>query len=754
MTKELRICVALLLLAILFGCNRSPQAMRDKYLASGERHFEKEDYSRAILDYKNASRAMPRDAEPYYRIGVASQASGDLRTAVASFRAALSLNSKHAGAQLRLAELMAFTGDKGYLKDAEDRLNALKQSQLASFEVLDALAFTQLKLGETDKAVSNLQESLAKSPAELKSYVLLAQAKLDQHDATGAEQVLKKASSLNPKSAQARTILGEFYWMQHKGSEAEAEFQRALAIDPKSEEALIQLANLYRATGRNHDAEQVYRRLANSGPERYKPVHAQFLFEEGKRDEALREFEALAKQNPGNRLARTRLVAAYQVLNRFADAQKVLDESLQKNPKDLDALLQRAELFLRSNRFSQAEADLNEVLHLRPNSADARYMRAQIQRARGNSLSYRQELSEALRLDAALLLVRIELADSLIAARQPQAALETLNAAPAPQKDFPQWMVARNWAYWAMGDMSKMRKGVTEGLQRARSSDLLLQDGFWKIRSGDYSGARASLEEALKADPADVRALSALHADYVAQNRAAAGLEKVKEYASREIQSASMQHFLGEILLQHGNRDQARKAFSAAKKADPCFEDADFSLAQIDILNGKLDNAEKRIQGVLASNPSNRVAPMWLANLEISKGSYAAAAELYRQVIAQNPGNAQALNNLAYTLAEYNHQPGEALAYAQKAVELAPARPEYRDTLGWVLYRKSLYTSAVTELESAAHSGNARSRYHLGMAYLKAGDTRRGRATLQAALKRDPDLPEAKVAREMLGRNK
>ena len=753
MTRELRICVALLL-AILFGCNRSPEAMRDKYLASGERYRQKEDYSRAILDFKNASRAMPKDAEPYYRIGVASQASGDLRTAVASFRTALSLNSKHAGAQLRLAELMAFTSDEGYLKDAEERLSALKLSQPVSLEVLDALALTQLKLGETDKAVSNLQESLAKSPAALKSSVLLAQAKLAQHDAGGAEQVLKRASILNPKSAQARTVLGEFYWTQQKGSEAEAEFQRALAIDPKSEEALIRLAKLYFATGRKREAEQAYRRLASSGPERYKPVHAQFLFEEGKRDEALREFEALAKQNPGNRLARTRLVVAYQILNRFADAQRVLDESLQKSPKDLDALLQRAALFLRSNKFSQAEADLNEVLHLRPNSAGARYIRAQIQHARGDSLSYRQELSEVLRLDGALLLVRIELAGSLIAARQPQAALEALNAAPTPQKDFPQWMVARNWAYWAMGDLSKMRNAVSEGLQRARSSDLLLQDGLWKIRSGDYSGARASLEEALKADPADVRALSALHANYVAQNRAAAGLEKVREYAARETQSASVQQFLGEILLQHGNRNQAREAFNAAKKVDPRFEDADFSLAQIDILDGKLDDAEKRIQGVLATNPANRVAPMWLANLEISRGSYAAAAERYRQVIAQNPSNAQALNNLAYALAEYSHQPGEALAYAQKAVELAPNRPEYRDTLGWVLYRKSLYASAVTVLESVAHSGNARSRYHLGMAYLKAGDPERGRAALQAALKRDPGLPEAKVAREMLGQTK
>lgn len=762
MTKELRICGAILVLAMLSACHRSPQAMRDKYLASGERHLRKHDYTRAILVFKNASRTMPKDAEPYYRLGLASEASGDLRTAVASFRTALSLNPKHAGAQLKMAQLMAATNDKGYLKDAEARLSALKQSQPASLEVLDALALAQLKLGETEKAVENLQQSLVKSPAELRSSILLAQAKLGQHDPNSAEQVLKKASEATPKSASARVVLGEFYLIEQRTPEAEAEFQRSLSIDAKNPDALLQLGNLYRATNRKQQAEQMFQRLAKYGPERYKPVHARFLFEEGRRDEALREFEALAKQNPGDRLTRSRLVAAYEVLNRSADAQKILDEALKKDPKDLDALLQRAELFLRraelflrSNKFPQAEADLNEVLHLRPDSAEAHYLRAQIQRERGDGLSYRQELSEALRLNGDALAIRVELAHSLIADRQAQAAVDTLNAAPVAQKDLTQWIVARNWAYWAMGDMPKMRSGVDQGLQRARTSELLLQDGVWKLGSGDYSAARVSLEGSLKINPTDVRALKALDTDYAVQKQAATGLEKVKQYAAQEQQSAPVQEFLGETLLQQGDRAHARAAFNAAKKADPHFEDADFSLAQIDILEGKTDDAEKMVQGILASDPGNKVAPLWLANLEISKGDYSHATERYQQVISQNPNNAEALNNLAYVLAEYDHQTDQALTYAQKAVELAPDRPGYRDTLGWVLYRKALYTSAVTELESAASKGdNVRWHYHLGMAYLKAGDSKRGRATLQTALKQAPDLPEAKVAQQMLAQDK
>ena len=55
------------------------------------------------------------------------------------------------------------------------------------------------------------------------------------------------------------------------------------------------------------------------------------------------------------------------------------------------------------------------------------------------------------------------------------------------------------------------------------------------------------------------------------------------------------------------------------------------------------------------------------------------------------------------------------------------------------------------ELERAAANGEDPVRkYHLAMAYVKAGDIKRGRATLQAALKVNPNLPEAKMAQEIL----
>src|ERR1017187_1095885 len=79
---------------VLFGlsilCSSSPKAMEARYLRRGEALMAKKDYSRALLEFKNASGVMPKDAEPKYQTGLAYLALGDLAD-----RKSTRLNSSH-----------------------------------------------------------------------------------------------------------------------------------------------------------------------------------------------------------------------------------------------------------------------------------------------------------------------------------------------------------------------------------------------------------------------------------------------------------------------------------------------------------------------------------------------------------------------------------------------------------------------------------------------------------------------------------
>ena len=494
------------------------------------------------------------------------------------FKRAVALDPKHLGAQLRIAQLMAATNDPAFQKQANGKLMEMVKNTAATPELLNTLAFSELKLGNVENGIRLLYRVLAESPQELESSVMLASAKLWEKDVQGAEEVLLKACAEAPQSADARRILGELFINQKRLPEAEAEFRKALELDPKSGPALMDLARLQVTAGRKPEAEQNFKRLATM--DGYKSIHAIFLFQEGRTDEAVHEFERLFKENPGDRSMRTNLVLAYRAMRRAADADKVLEKALKENPKDLDALQQRGEVLIGSGKYAEAEADLNQVLRFKPDQPEIHYLLAKLNQARGTVLTYRQELFETLRINPNLLAVRLELAHSLLTGgSEARAAVDLLNAAPDSQKDSLSILVERNWALWKLEDLAGMRKGIDSGLARERSVDLLIQDGIWKLRAGDPAHARASIEEALKINPADLRALAALNQTYVAQKGTPSlALQKVKEYAARQPKSAPVQDFLGMMLMGQGDRVEARAAFTAAKTADSRFCEVGYGL--------------------------------------------------------------------------------------------------------------------------------------------------------------------------------
>jgi Tfp pilus assembly protein PilF len=284
--------------------------------------------------------------------------------------------------------------------------------------------------------------------------------------------------------------------------------------------------------------------------------------------------------------------------------------------------------------------------------------------------------------------------------------------------------------------------------------DLLVQDALWKLSQHKIPEARASLEEALKLNPADSRSLEFLGQSYLAQKQPAEAVQKVKEYAAKQPNNARMQQFLGVLLMAKGDAPQARAAFTAALAANPKLVEADLSLAQLDVIERKPDEARKRLEAILANDAKNAMAHRLLASIEDKKGNYNGAIDHFRKAVDGDPGDADAMNNLAYLLAEHGNQLDEALKFAERAVELAPERPAYCDTLGWVLYRKGLYSPAVKYLERASASpGSVVWKYHLAMAYAQAGDAKRGKTTLDAALRINPNLPEAKTAEQVVGKS-
>ncbi len=111
--------------------------------------------------------------------------------------------------------------------------------------------------------------------------------------------------------------------------------------------------------------------------------------------------------------------------------------------------------------------------------------------------------------------------------------------------------------------------------------------------------------------------------------------------------------------------------------------------------------------------------------------------------MAAVPNNAVLLNNLAYDLAEYQHDPTDALPLAEKAYGLAPA-PTIADTLAWIhhLLGEDQLAAPLAEQAVAGDKDNADVQLHAAFIRAALGDKVKAQAALDAALKLDPKLAD------------
>ena len=189
-------------------------------------------------------------------------------------------------------------------------------------------------------------------------------------------------------------------------------------------------------------------------------------------------------------------------------------------------------------------------------------------------------------------------------------------------------------------------------------------------------------------------------------------------------------------VLYHAKRyDEARKAF----------------LELID--NFDADHASEETRDVL------REARLSLSNLSVLQGDLPGAEEWLAQVLDEFPDDVGAMNDLGYLWADADKRLGRAEELIRQAVAAEPDNSAYRDSLGWVLFRRGKYPHAVAELKKAAADKpiDGTVMEHLGDAYAKLNQ--RAEAVnawrqAAAAFRKERETPKAEAVEKKIGERK
>jgi tetratricopeptide (TPR) repeat protein len=269
--------------------------------------------------------------------------------------------------------------------------------------------------------------------------------------------------------------------------------------------------------------------------------------------------------------------------------------------------------------------------------------------------------------------------------------------------------------------------------------------------------ALASFENALSVDGTNFVALNGIITQYARSQELDKAHSRVDQALSA-YPNVSWLHFLkGQVYGFERNGQAAEASFRRALEIDPNYLAAYSSLAALFINAKQEDLAIAEYKKILAIRPDNAAVYTLIGMLEDARQNYDAAADNYRKALERDQNSAIAANNLSWLYAVTGKgNLDEAVRLAQTVVQRNPNVAGFVDTLGWVYYKKNLYTAAVEQLqkavtldEAAARASNsspsANYHYHLGMALKGKGDKEGSRRALETALRLAEKKPFAEV---------
>ncbi|MCU1385659.1 MAG: tetratricopeptide repeat protein, partial [Acidobacteria bacterium] len=229
------------------------------HLQSAAAYQSKKDYANAIVEYRAALQADPKQGEARLKLGDIYAQIGDAQNAYREYVRAADTLPDSSDAQLKAGALLLLGNQFAEAKTrAENVLRRAPRDPGALTLLGNALA----GLNDTDGALDRLNAAIQVDPGQASLYSNLGVLQLARGDRQLAEASFKKAVRATPNRGDTRVALAHFYRSQGRDAEAEVILREALAIDPAGIQVNSNLAELFMQQGRPLEAEAPLKAIA------------------------------------------------------------------------------------------------------------------------------------------------------------------------------------------------------------------------------------------------------------------------------------------------------------------------------------------------------------------------------------------------------------------------------------------------------------------------------------------------------------
>ncbi len=257
---------------------------------------------------------------------------------------------------------------------ADESIAAYRKSVAAKPDVFESnlnLGLMLVRANNSDaeqflRAATSLNPTAHVEEGQARAWLALAHL-LESKKPDDALQAYRKASELTPKDPEPHLSAGLLHERQKEFSDAEAEYKQVLTLDPKSTEAAIGLTNLYMKSNRLGEAEPLLRRLAAERSDDA-GIHLQLgrvLVAEGKKDDAIAEFQTALKLAPSDSDAQRELADLYSSAGKNDLAETAYRALVAAQPKDPELHRGLGRALLLQKKFPEAEQEFLIAVRLK-----------------------------------------------------------------------------------------------------------------------------------------------------------------------------------------------------------------------------------------------------------------------------------------------------------------------------------------------------------------------------------------------------
>ena len=688
-------------------------------LAAADRDFEAQQYDAAELKYKGVLRLSFTNADAIRQLGLLYFAEGRVPLGGSLLDRSYKQNPTNVEVQLKLAEAFTVIGK---MKFVVPLVRNVLQHQPTNIEAL--LLLVDLARTPTNMVIarSEIEKLQAKGPDSASFHVALAWIDVHESNAAAAEAELKKAMALDPKQPQALMAEGALAFARKDKQAAYDALKKASDLTPVRSEVRIKYAN--------------------------------FQFETGSTNEGVALLEATTRQAPDYIPALIALMRMYYTGHELDKCGEVGVKILGRDPANLDALMQSADVYLDKrdgtnalNMYKRLEsvplykenpivgyhkaeaylilgdkpnaiASLNALIASNRYNVQASLLLANLDLRGGNALSAINILLPLVQHGPQPREAYVLLATSYLVERKPEDALATYNQM---EKTFP------------------------------KDPDVQRLIGMVYEQQQDLPHAREAFEKSLALAPDFLPSIEKItDLDLYAKHYDDAE-KRLEGVMARQPTRGEPWMIEGQVYWAAGQTNKAEEAISKALDLNPNLQGAYLVLAQMYLATHQTQQALARLND-LVSKTNNAAAMVQIGQIHEAAGEFDQARDAYEKLLAFAPNDALGLNNLAFLYSDRYGNIDKAAELAERARKASPNNPNVADTLGWILYKQGQYSRALGLLqESVAKQPNAPDiQMHLGMTYYMMEEEDLARLHLQQAVSALGDFTGKEEARQSL----